>query len=140
MRSTVMRALLCVFCLAGCSDAEVSAGRSPERAEERSSGGESGEGDELAYGAEARAKYEEALLDYRDGDCLKAQPAFASIRRKYPYSRFAALSELRVGDCQFDDKSYAEAIETFRAFVRNRPSHSQVPYARFRIAESQYKQ
>lgn len=89
---------------------------------------------------DARTGYEKALLDFRRGDCLSAQPTFEEIRREFPYSRFAALSELRIGDCQFKNEQYPEAIETYRQFVRVRPSHKEIPYARFRIAEAYYNQ
>jgi outer membrane protein assembly factor BamD len=89
---------------------------------------------------DARAAYERALLGFRRGDCLNAEPTFREIRREFPYSRFAALSELRIGDCQFKNEAYPEAIQTYRQFVRIRPSHREVPYARFRIAESYYNQ
>lgn len=89
---------------------------------------------------DARTAYEKALLDFRRGDCLNAEPTFRDIRREFPYSRFAALSELRIGDCQFKNESYPEAIQTYRQFVRIRPSHKEVPYARFRIAEAYYNQ
>jgi outer membrane protein assembly factor BamD len=89
---------------------------------------------------DARAAYERALLDFRRGDCLNAEPTFREIRREFPYSRFAALSELRIGDCQFKNEAYPEAIQTYRQFVRIRPSHKEIPYARFRIAEAYYNQ
>jgi outer membrane protein assembly factor BamD len=89
---------------------------------------------------DARSGYEKALLDFRRGDCLSAQPTFEEIRREFPYSRFAALSELRIGDCQFKNEQYPEAIETYRQFIRIRPSHKEIPYARFRMAEAYYNQ
>ena len=89
---------------------------------------------------DARSGYEKALLDFRRGDCLSAEPTFREIRREFPYSRFAALSELRIGDCQFKNEAYPEAIQTYRQFVRIRPSHKEIPYARFRIAEGYYNQ
>ena len=89
---------------------------------------------------DARSGYEKALLDFRRGDCLSAEPMFREIRREFPYSRFAALAELRVGDCQFKNEAYPEAIQTYRQFVRIRPSHKEIPYARFRIAEAYYNQ
>ncbi len=107
-----------------------------------SSGGKSGKTGKslLKAGDDARTAYERALLDFRRGDCLNAEPTFQEIRREFPYSRFAALSELRIGDCQFKNEAYPEAIQTFRQFVRIRPSHKEVPYARFRIAEAYYNQ
>ena len=89
---------------------------------------------------DARTGYEKALLDFRRGDCLSAEPMFQEIRREFPYSRFSALAELRIGDCQFKNEAYPEAIQTYRQFVRIRPSHKEIPYARFRIAEAYYNQ
>lgn len=104
-------------------------------------GGSSGTGKStLDPNDDARTAYEKALLDFRRGDCLSAEPTFREIRREYPYSRFAALAELRVGDCQFKNEAYPEAIQTYRQFVRIRPSHKEIPYARFRIAEAYYNQ
>jgi outer membrane protein assembly factor BamD len=104
-------------------------------------GGGSGSGKStLDPDDDARSGYEKALLDFRRGDCLSAEPTFREIRREFPYSRFAALAELRIGDCQFKNEAYPEAIQTYRQFVRIRPSHKEVPYARFRIAEAYYNQ
>jgi len=97
-------------------------------------------GSSLRVDDDARSAYERALLDFRRGDCLGAEPTFREIRQEFPYSRFAALSELRIGDCQFKNEEYPEAIQTYRQFVRIRPSHKEIPYARFRIAEAYYNQ
>jgi len=94
----------------------------------------------LAADDDARSGYEKALLDFRRGDCLSAEPMFREVRQEFPYSRFAALAELRIGDCQFQNEAYPEAIQTFQQFVRIRPSHKEIPYARFRIAEAYYNQ
>src|SRR5690606_20256309 len=59
---------------------------------------------------------------------------------EYPYSRFAALAELRVADCLLMQGKHAEAISAYRQFVRGRPSHRQVPFARFKVAEAYYEQ
>jgi outer membrane protein assembly factor BamD len=94
----------------------------------------------LTYGEDAQASYEHALEDLRAGRCLEAEPEFQRIRREFPFSRFAALAELRVADCKLDQGEYAEAASRYRQFTKNRPSHSQVPYARFREAESYFRQ
>ncbi len=110
---------------------------------EGSSGGEGDEeappSDPEAYAREARQAYEEALADLRDGDCLAALPAFRKVRRKYVYSRFSTLAELRIGDCLLKLKREQEAISAYRRFVRNHPSHPQVPYARFKITQAYYR-
>jgi outer membrane protein assembly factor BamD len=94
----------------------------------------------MDYGDKARQAYADALDDFYDDECLQAEPAFRNVRRLYPYTRFAALAELRAADCLFKDAKYTEAIQAFEQFVRYRPSHVEVPYARFMIALSNYNQ
>jgi outer membrane protein assembly factor BamD len=94
----------------------------------------------LSYGENARRSYENAYQAYEDRDCLTADPLFRRIRSEYPYSRYAALSELRIADCHLIQNQYTEAISAYRAFIRHRPAHSEVPYANFKIAESNYRQ
>lgn len=94
----------------------------------------------LSYGDSAEAEYMAAYEDFEDGDCLDAEPAFRAVRREYPYSRYAALAELRIADCLLDQDKAPEAIAAYRRFVRNRPSHDEVPYARFKIAEAYFEQ
>lgn len=94
----------------------------------------------LAYGDLAQAAYADAMEDFLDEDCLVAEPAFVSVRRKFPYSRFAALAELRVADCQFQMSNYPEAAQGYQQFIRYRPSHDEVPYARFQTAKAKFKQ
>lgn len=94
----------------------------------------------LDYGDKARAAYAAALDDFFDNECLQAEPAFRNVRRLYPYTRFAALAELRVADCNYKDGKYAEATTAYEQFVRYRPSHVEVPYARFMVALCNYEQ
>lgn len=94
----------------------------------------------LSYGENARRSYENAFRAYEDRDCLTADPLFRRIRREYPYSRFAALAELRVADCHLIQSQYTEAIRAYRSFIRHRPAHEDVPYAHFKIAESYHRQ
>lgn len=117
--------VLCVL-LAGC------ASTGSTRAVTSETGGETQD--------EARTLYEEAYLLFRDSDCLDAEPKFRRVRREFPYSRYAALADLRIGDCQMQTDANTEAIQTFQTFVRYRSSHPLVPYARFRIAEAHFEQ
>jgi outer membrane protein assembly factor BamD len=94
----------------------------------------------LDYADKARQAYAEALDDFFDNECLQAEPAFRNVRRLYPYTRFAALSELRVADCMYKDGKYAEATQAYEQFVRYRPSHVEVPYARFMVALCNYEE
>jgi outer membrane protein assembly factor BamD len=94
----------------------------------------------VAYGDKARTAYVEALEQFYDDDCFEAEPLFREVRRQFPYSRFAAMADLRVADCNFKDGKYPEAIEAYNQFVRYRPSHPEVPYARFMAARGNFEQ
>lgn len=94
----------------------------------------------LSYGERARRNYENAFDAFENGDCLTADPLFRRIRRESPYSRYAALAELRIADCYSQQNQHVQAIRAYRSFVRSRPAHPEVPYAEFKIAESYFRQ
>ncbi|MCC6873216.1 MAG: outer membrane protein assembly factor BamD [Sandaracinaceae bacterium] len=94
----------------------------------------------LSYGENARRAYENAFQAYEDRDCMTAEPLFRRIQTDYPYSRYAALAELRLADCALLQSHFTEAIRAYRSFVRHRPAHAEVPYAHFKIAEAYFKQ
>jgi outer membrane protein assembly factor BamD len=94
----------------------------------------------LDYGDKARKAYADALDHFYDDECIQAEPQFRNVRRLYPYTRFAALAELRAADCLFKDGKYTEAIQSYEQFVRYRPSHVEVPYARFMVGLCNYQQ
>jgi outer membrane protein assembly factor BamD len=93
-----------------------------------------------SYGDDAARAYRAALDEFYDDDCFAAEPLFRNVRREFPYSRYAALADLRVADCNIKDGKYAEAIEAYNQFVRYRPSHPEVPYARFMVAKANFEQ
>lgn len=93
-----------------------------------------------SYGDNARLAYVQALEQFYDDDCFEAEPMLRNVRREFPYSRFAALADLRVADCAMKEGRYAEAIEGYNQFVRYRPSHPEIPYARFMAAVANFQQ
>lgn len=94
----------------------------------------------LSYGESARRDYDRAMNAFADGDCLTAEPLFQHVVREYGYSRYAALAELRVADCELQQQHYTEAIRRYRSFVRARPTHQHIDYANFQIAVCYYRQ
>ena len=105
-----------------------------------SSGCAGGSGRGTNYGDNARLAYQDALVQFYDDDCFEAEPLLRNVRSEFPYSRFAALADLKIADCNFKDGKYVEAIEAYNQFVRYRPSHLEVPYARFMVARANYEQ
>jgi outer membrane protein assembly factor BamD len=94
----------------------------------------------LSYADSAERAYMAAMEEFDDDNCLEADQAFREVRRKYPYSNYAALSELRIADCLGKEDKHLEAVQAYREFVRHHPSHSEVPYARYQVAHSFFQQ
>lgn len=95
----------------------------------------------LGYTEDARRAYEAAMDELRSKNYLEAQQLLREVKRKYHYSKYAKLAELRIADADFEQEKYAEAIRGYRQFVHDHRSDAEeVSYARSKIAESQYKQ
>lgn len=90
----------------------------------------------LAKNKNAEAAYDKAINDLKDGAYPEALAGFAEVKTKFPYSKYAALSDLRIADTHFARDKFIEAIDAYRQFVKMHPAHDQVPYAMWRIGES----
>jgi outer membrane protein assembly factor BamD len=86
----------------------------------------------LDYSRSAERLFLDAMDDYDDEDCLSAEPKFQEVRRQFPYSRYAVMSELRIADCQFDLENHAEAAVLYEQFVAAHPTHEEAHYAAYR--------
>jgi outer membrane protein assembly factor BamD len=84
--------------------------------------------------------YAQAVTDLKDGLYPEALDAFETIKARFPYSKYAALSDLRIADVHYERQAYVEAIDAYRNFLKYHPTHSEAPYAMFRIAEAYQQQ
>ena len=95
----------------------------------------------LTYTQDAKKAYDAAMEEFDAHNWLDAQNSFREVKRKYSYSKYARLAELRIADADFEQEKFAEAIREYRQFVHDHRSDAdEVAYARSRIAEAQYKQ
>lgn len=86
----------------------------------------------LDYTQTAERQYDKAMDEFDDEDCVSAEKIFSDVRKAFPYSRFAVLSELRMADCQFIQGNHAEASVLFQQFIKAHPTHEEAHYASFR--------
>lgn len=95
----------------------------------------------LNYTQDAKRAYDEAMIEFQAHNWLEAQLLFREVKRKYVYSRYARLSELRIADADFEQEKFTEAVRGYRSFIHDHRSDTEeVSYARSRIAEAQYQQ
>src|SRR5437868_11942201 len=92
----------------------------------------------LSYTADAKRAYDEAFAEFKAHNWIEAQTLMREVKRKYSYSRYAKLAELRIADADFEQEKYADAIREYRQFIHDHRSETDdVAYARSKIAESE---
>jgi len=97
-------------------------------------------GGAFRYAEDARRAYDEAMAAFEDKNWELAKELFREVRRKYSYSRYARLAELRMADADWEADKLAEAIAGYRTFVRTHRTDAEVPYARYRIVKGLFNQ
>ncbi|MCP4604825.1 MAG: outer membrane protein assembly factor BamD [Proteobacteria bacterium] len=93
----------------------------------------------LDYSQTAERFFQLAMDEFDDEDCISAEKIFQTVQRKFPYSRFAVLAELRLADCQFLQDNHSEAAVSYEQFVRAHPTHEEAHYASYRRGLSFYE-
>lgn len=63
---------------------------------------------------------------------------FKKLKEHYPYSKYAILAELKLGDGYFYDKKYGEAAIAYEEFVRLHPRNEVIPYVLYQVGMSHF--
>lgn len=87
----------------------------------------------------AEVDYDAGVAELEDKSYPEAQKILERVRTKYPYSKYAALAELRLADLRFRQDKYLEAAEAYAQFAKMHPTHDEVDYAAFRVGLSRYQ-
>src|ERR1700722_6755081 len=95
----------------------------------------------LGYTEDAKRAYDAAMESYNAHDWIEAQTLPREVKRKYSYSKYARLAELRIADADFEQEKYSDAIREYKDFIHaHRSDTEDVAYARSRIAESTFSE
>jgi len=94
----------------------------------------------LHYTENAKRAYDEALVAFFDSDWELANQLFGDVKRKYGYSRYARLAELRLADIAYRQEKFAEAVGMYKSFVNDYPNDPEIGYARYKIAKAEFVQ
>ncbi|MBN1770001.1 MAG: outer membrane protein assembly factor BamD [Deltaproteobacteria bacterium] len=113
-------AVLCVLCAVGTGGwLECTGSRDAEEPD-------------LSYAESAAENYASGLESLEDGNSLEAQKYFEQVMRRFPYTREAVLSRLRLADCDFVAENFRAAATGYQTFIERYPADDEVPYAMFR--------
>ncbi len=77
-----------------------------------------------------------AKLEKKDYE--KAAEEFKKLKEHYPYSKYAALAELKLGDAYFGQHHYSEAALSYEEFVRLHPRNEVIPYVLYQVGMSHF--
>jgi outer membrane protein assembly factor BamD len=93
---------------------------------------------EIRYAKTAEENYEAGLDEMKKENWVESGKFYEHVRTKYPFSKYAALAELRLADSKYLQSRFPEAAESYTAFVTAHPTHDEADYAAFRAALSRY--
>lgn len=90
----------------------------------------------LAEPSEIKA-YELALGVFRQGDFASASSLFADFTKRYVNSGYTSAALFWLGNAQYANRDYKEAIRNFAALLAKSPEHPRAPEAMLSIANCQ---
>jgi len=94
----------------------------------------------MHYAENAKKAYDTALAAFFDHDWEFATQLMKEVKRKYGYSRYARLAELRLADIAYHQDKLAEAVGMYKSYVNDYPNDPETPYARYKIAKAEFTQ
>jgi len=81
--------------------------------------------------------YEAALAAFRKGEFSNASEGFIDFNKRYPNSGFGSISLFWLGNAQYANREYKEAIKNFNNLLTKEPEHSRAPEAMLSVANCQ---
>ena len=95
--------------------------------------------DGMEFSADPAEKrdFEAALALFRKGDFPAAQAAFSGFDKRYPKSGYTPSVLFWLGNAQYAQRDYKEAISNFKQLLSVAPNHMRAPEAALSIANCQ---
>ncbi len=95
------------------------------------------EGQEILVDGEEKRQFDEAMAVLRRAEFDRASAALFAFQKRYPASAYRDSVLFWLGNAQYGQRDYKEAITSFRSLVSNAPQHPRAPEAVLAIANCQ---
>jgi len=95
------------------------------------------DGKEFPASQEEQRQFEEALALLRKGDFAGAASSLTAFQKRYPTSGYNDSVLFWLGNAQYAQRDYREAMAAFRALVSNAPGHPKAAEALLSVASCQ---
>jgi tol-pal system protein YbgF len=95
------------------------------------------DGREFQVAPDERSQYEAAMGMVRRGDFAEAAGALSSFLKRFPASGYTDSVRFWLGNAQYGQRNYKDAIATFKAFIAGNPEHPRAAEALLAMANCQ---
>ena len=95
------------------------------------------DGKQFQAGPDESRNYDAAIGMVRRGDFAQAAEALQGFLRRYPASGYADSASFWLGNAQYGNRQYKDAIATFKAMLAARPDHPRAAEAALAIGNCQ---
>ncbi|HEA65474.1 MAG TPA: outer membrane protein assembly factor BamD [Desulfobacterales bacterium] len=82
----------------------------------------------------------DGMDQFKSGNYRSSIESFETLKNWYPFSKYAILAELKIGDAYYKLKEYEEAIFAYEEFENLHPRNEAVPYVIYQIGLSYFEQ
>lgn len=95
------------------------------------------DGQEFQVEPAERKAFEAALGHFRNGQFAEAQAAMADFLKRYPQTGYQPAALFWLGNAQYANKNYRDALQSFQNMVKLAPNHPKVAEALLSAANCQ---
>ncbi|WP_077035275.1 tol-pal system protein YbgF [Pelomonas sp. KK5] len=95
------------------------------------------DGREFNVSPDEKRVYDGAMGQVRKGDFDEAAASLNGFLKQFPTSGYADSARFWLGNAQYGQRSYKDAITTFKAFLAASPDHPRAPEAMLALANCQ---
>lgn len=88
---------------------------------------------------QASLAYVDGLKSMSSANYLESQQVFTQVIKMPAYLAATTVARLRFADSLFAQSKFEQAVQIYQSYVRRHDGSPNVPYARFRIAQSYYE-
>ncbi len=95
------------------------------------------DGQEFRVRPDERAEFDSAMEWVRKANFDAAATALTSFTKRYPQSGYQPMAQFWLGNAQYANSTFKEAIEAYRRMLQIAPEHARAPEVRLAIANCQ---
>jgi outer membrane protein assembly factor BamD len=82
----------------------------------------------------------DGMDEFQNGSYKNAIEAFEQLKDWYPFSKYAILAELKIGDAYYHLQEYEDAIFAYEEFEGLHPSNEAIPYVIYQVGLCYFEQ